>query len=67
MTLMFDSLRFEYLVQANIQSVRECDPSRLYSHIDTRPHYVVRRYAEYTSAISAIHGKQFICQMSGPL
>lgn len=47
--------RFEYLVQANIQSVRDCDPSRLYSHIDTRPHYVVRRYAEYTSAISAIH------------
>ncbi|XP_046653328.1 vacuolar protein sorting-associated protein 52 homolog isoform X1 [Daphnia pulicaria] len=47
--------RFEYLVQANIQSVRDCDPSRLYSNIDTRPHYVVRRYAEYTSAISAIH------------
>lgn len=47
--------RFEYLVQANIQSVRDCDPSRLYSNIDTRPHYIVRRYAEYTSAISGIH------------
>ena len=49
--------RFELLLQTNIQSVRDCDPSRLYTQIDTRPHYVVRRYAEYTSAISAIHGK----------
>lgn len=54
--MVFFPFRFEYLVQANIQSVRDCDPTRLYVHIDTRPHYVVRRYAEYTSAISAIHG-----------
>lgn len=47
--------RFEWLVQTNIQSVKDCDPTRLYTQIDTRPHYVVRRYAEYTSAISAIH------------
>nr|CAG4647808.1 EOG090X047D [Moina brachiata] len=46
--------RFETIVQTNIQSVRDCDPTRLYTAIDTRPHYVVRRYAEYTSAISAI-------------
>lgn len=44
------------IVQTNIQSVRDCDPTKLYTSIDTRPHFVVRRYAEYTSAISAIHG-----------
>ncbi|CAG5121308.1 unnamed protein product, partial [Candidula unifasciata] len=30
--------RFEYIVTMNIQSVRECEPSKL-GHIDNRPHY----------------------------
>ena len=31
--------RFEYILQLNIHSVRECDPNKL-GHIDVRPHYV---------------------------
>ena len=31
--------RFEYVLQLNIQSIRDCDPARL-GQIDCRPHYV---------------------------
>ena len=31
--------RFEYLLQLNIQSIRDCEPQKL-GHIDVRPHYV---------------------------
>ena len=34
--------RFEYLLQMNIQSIRDCDPQRL-GQIDVRPHYVSTR------------------------
>uniref|UniRef100_A0A8D9B8U8 Vacuolar protein sorting-associated protein 52 homolog n=1 Tax=Cacopsylla melanoneura TaxID=428564 RepID=A0A8D9B8U8_9HEMI len=49
--------RFEYVFELNIQSVRDCDPSR-YSK-DMRPHTTLaRRYAEFSSAINMI-GEQF--------
>ncbi|KAI5742699.1 hypothetical protein M8J77_010274 [Diaphorina citri] len=45
--------RFEYVFELNIQSVRDCDPSR-YSK-DMRPHTTLaRRYAEFSSAINMI-------------
>ncbi|XP_053380589.1 vacuolar protein sorting-associated protein 52 homolog isoform X2 [Mercenaria mercenaria] len=46
--------RFEYILVLNIQSVRDCDPERL-GHIDVRPNYITRRYAEYSAAILGIN------------
>lgn len=46
--------RFEYILQLNIHSVRECDPNKL-GHIDVRPHYITRRYAEFSAAIVGIN------------
>ena len=40
--------RFEYILQLNIHSVRECDPNKL-GHIDVRPHYVSERIVKHTS------------------
>ncbi|XP_064616275.1 vacuolar protein sorting-associated protein 52 homolog [Liolophura sinensis] len=46
--------RFEYIFQLNIQSVRDCNPQRL-GQIDVRPHYITRRYAEFSAAIVGIN------------
>ncbi|GFO17731.1 vacuolar protein sorting-associated protein 52-like protein [Plakobranchus ocellatus] len=46
--------RFEYIVNMNIQSVRECDPNKL-GQIDSRPHYITRRFAEFSAAIVGIN------------
>ncbi|XP_067131774.1 vacuolar protein sorting-associated protein 52 homolog [Centruroides vittatus] len=46
--------RFEYILQLNIQSIRDCDPQKLGS-IDMRPHYITRRYAEFSAAIVGIN------------
>ncbi|ELT91956.1 hypothetical protein CAPTEDRAFT_183678 [Capitella teleta] len=46
--------RFEGILQLNIQSIRDCDPSRL-GVIDVRPHYITRRYAEFTAAIVGLN------------
>ncbi|XP_046548965.1 vacuolar protein sorting-associated protein 52 homolog isoform X3 [Haliotis rubra] len=46
--------RFDYILQLNIQSVRDCDPQKL-RHIDVRPHYITRRYAEFSAAIVGIN------------
>ncbi|XP_060590852.1 vacuolar protein sorting-associated protein 52 homolog [Ruditapes philippinarum] len=46
--------RFEYILVLNIQSVRDCDPEKL-GHIDVRPNYITRRYAEYSAAILGIN------------
>ncbi|XP_059173916.1 vacuolar protein sorting-associated protein 52 homolog [Physella acuta] len=46
--------RFEHIVSMNIQSVRECEPSKL-GHIDNRPHYITRRFAEFSAAIVGIN------------
>ncbi|KAL4219562.1 Vacuolar protein sorting-associated protein 52 [Mactra antiquata] len=46
--------RFEYILLLNIQSVRECVPEKL-GHIDVRPNFITRRYAEYSAAILGIN------------
>lgn len=46
--------RFELILELHIQSVQGTDPQRL-GGIDTRPHYITRRYAEFSSAIVSIN------------
>ncbi|XP_032644298.1 vacuolar protein sorting-associated protein 52 homolog [Chelonoidis abingdonii] len=46
--------RFEYILELNIQSIQNTDPQRL-GFLDTRPHYITRRYAEFSSAIVSIN------------
>jgi len=46
--------RLTQILELNIQSVRECDPSRM-KPVDVRPHYITRRYAEYSAAIVGIN------------
>ncbi|EDQ85829.1 uncharacterized protein MONBRDRAFT_34071 [Monosiga brevicollis MX1] len=41
---------FERIIKAHLESVLTVDPSRL-RDIDTRPHYIVRRYAEFSGAM----------------
>lgn len=48
--------RFEYVVKTNIQSIQECDPSKMPS-LDMRPHYITRRYAEFSGAVMVLHEK----------
>eukprot|EP00123_Amoebidium_parasiticum_P020524 comp51628_c0_seq1/m.47678 comp51628_c0_seq1/g.47678 ORF comp51628_c0_seq1/g.47678 comp51628_c0_seq1/m.47678 type:complete len:716 (-) comp51628_c0_seq1:104-2251(-) len=48
--------RVKMLLDMNIDSMRKCamDPRRM-GNIETRPHYVTRRYAEFAASISAIN------------
>lgn len=46
--------RFAFILQQNIQSIRNCDPQKLHP-IDVRPHYITRRYAEFSAAIVGIN------------
>lgn len=46
--------RFEKLVQMHINSVKNCDCDK-FVNVDTMPHSVTRRYAEFASAISSIN------------
>lgn len=46
--------RFDQLFQSHIQSVRGCDISKV-TLSDTRPHYITRRYAEFSAAILAVN------------
>lgn len=51
--------RFEYVFQLNIQSIKDCDPLKL--NKETGPHYITRRYAEFSAAmVSVIEG--FPCE-----
>ncbi|KAI5633971.1 vps52 / sac2 family domain-containing protein [Phthorimaea operculella] len=45
--------RLEYVLKLNIQSVRECDPAKL-SNKELGPHYITRRYAEFSAAILSL-------------
>ncbi|XP_054282632.1 vacuolar protein sorting-associated protein 52 homolog [Macrosteles quadrilineatus] len=44
--------RFEYVFRLNIQSVKDCDPTKFTK--ETKPHYITRRYAEFSAAIVGI-------------
>ncbi|KAM8985755.1 vacuolar protein sorting-associated protein 52 homolog [Ara ararauna] len=46
--------RFELILELHIQSIQSTDPQRL-GYLDTRPHYITRRYAEFSSAIVSIN------------
>lgn len=46
--------RFEYLFQLQIQSIKGCDTAKL-SSCDSRPHFITRRYAEFSAAITAVN------------
>ncbi|XP_071801799.1 vacuolar protein sorting-associated protein 52 homolog [Asterias amurensis] len=46
--------RFEYILELNIHSIKEADPQRMGS-IDIRPHYITRRYAEFSGAIVSLN------------
>ncbi|XP_075345811.1 vacuolar protein sorting-associated protein 52 homolog [Mycteria americana] len=46
--------RFEHILELNIQSIQTTDPQKL-GFLDTRPHYITRRYAEFSSAIVSIN------------
>jgi len=46
--------RLTQVFELNIQSVRDCDPTRR-KPVDVRPHYITRRYAEYSAAIVGIN------------
>lgn len=46
--------RFEKLVQMHAESVRNCDCDK-FANVDTLPHPITRRYAEFASAISSIN------------
>uniref|UniRef100_T1H354 Vps52 C-terminal domain-containing protein n=1 Tax=Megaselia scalaris TaxID=36166 RepID=T1H354_MEGSC len=44
--------RFEYVFRLNIQSIRDCDPTKFNKEMG--PHYITRRYAEFSAAIVGI-------------
>uniref|UniRef100_A0A8C7HBA1 Vacuolar protein sorting-associated protein 52 homolog n=1 Tax=Oncorhynchus kisutch TaxID=8019 RepID=A0A8C7HBA1_ONCKI len=46
--------RFELILEMNIQSIRNTDPQKL-GVLNTRPYYITRRYAEFSSAIVSIN------------
>lgn len=45
--------RLQYVLKLNIQSVRDCDPSKL-SNKEMGPHYITRRYAEFSAAMLSL-------------
>ncbi|CAG9566819.1 unnamed protein product [Danaus chrysippus] len=45
--------RLEYILKLNIQSVRDCDPAKL-SNKEMGPHYITRRYAEFSAAVLSL-------------
>nr|CAD7257381.1 unnamed protein product [Timema shepardi] len=44
--------RFEYVFRLNIQSIKDCDPTKFSKEMG--PHYITRRYAEFSAAIVGI-------------
>ncbi|XP_055382614.1 vacuolar protein sorting-associated protein 52 homolog [Condylostylus longicornis] len=44
--------RFEQIFRLNIQSIRDCDPTKFSKEMG--PHYITRRYAEFSAAIVGI-------------
>lgn len=46
--------RFKFVFDANLNSVRNADPSKL-GRIDLAPHYVTQRYAEFCASILWLH------------
>ncbi|XP_058792719.1 vacuolar protein sorting-associated protein 52 homolog isoform X2 [Phymastichus coffea] len=51
--------RFEYVFKLNIQSIKDCDPMKFSR--ETGPHYITRRYAEFSAAMIGV-GEGFPCE-----
>ncbi|KAJ8687723.1 hypothetical protein QAD02_023517 [Eretmocerus hayati] len=51
--------RFEYIFRMNIQSIKDCDPMKFPK--ETGPHYITRRYAEFSAAMIGV-GEGFPCE-----
>lgn len=47
--------RFQFVVDANLKSIKNAVPRKL-GPVDTSPHYVSRRYAEFVSSILTLQG-----------
>lgn len=56
--------RFEYVFQLNIQSIKDCDPTKFSK--ETGPHYITRKYAEFSSAMVSI-SEGFPCECATQL
>ncbi|KAL0102564.1 hypothetical protein PUN28_018096 [Cardiocondyla obscurior] len=52
--------RFAYVFQLNINSVKDCDPTKFSK--ETVPHYITRRYAEFSAAIVSVVEGGFPCE-----
>jgi hypothetical protein len=53
--------RFEFVMNMHNESVKAIDARKLQTPIDTRPHYFIRRYSEFTCAllvITSLSGKK---------
>lgn len=53
--------RFETIMNMHDESVKAIDPRKLQTPVDTRPHYIIRRYAELTCSfllITSLSGKK---------
>ena len=48
--------RLQIVIKLNVQSVKDCDPQK-FKITDLRPHYVTRRYAEFSTAFISINEK----------
>ena len=48
--------RLQIVIKLNVQSVKDCDPQKM-KILDLRPHYVTRRYAEFSTAFISINEK----------
>lgn len=44
--------RFEHVFRLNIQSIKDCDPTKF--NKEMKPHYIARRYAEFAGAIISL-------------
>jgi len=46
--------RLQHVTKLNVQSIKECDPQKM-KILDLRPHYVTRRYAEFSAAFIGVN------------
>uniref|UniRef100_A0A914CG91 Vacuolar protein sorting-associated protein 52 homolog n=1 Tax=Acrobeloides nanus TaxID=290746 RepID=A0A914CG91_9BILA len=63
-------LRFEAVMNMHNESVRNLDVRKLQTPVDTRPYYVIRRYAEFTCAFlvcTEISGKKMDTRLQSML
>jgi hypothetical protein len=47
--------RFEYIVHLHVASIAEVNPSKIPKSQPLQPHYIVRRYAEYSGALLVLN------------